>query len=169
MTRTNTILSLVLAMLAAAAVAAAPAAADGYRSADSIVATAGGQSASVTSDPGSAKQLFAGSTADRLRSEVTAASGYRSADAIVAVGGPSQSTGPAGAQRYADAFARPGGSQLHPASSSPVRTVEVRGSDGFHWLDALIGALVAAGLLLIMFAAAGTITRNRRAAAESSA
>jgi hypothetical protein len=166
---TRTILTLILAMLAAAVAAASATAADGYRSADSIVATAGGQSATVTSDPGSAKQLFAGSTADRPRSEVTAASGYRSADAIVAVGGPPQSTAPVGAQRYADAFARPGGSQLHPASSSPVRIVEVRGGDGFHWLDALIGALVAAGLLLIMFAAAGTITRNRRAAPASSA
>jgi hypothetical protein len=167
MTRTNTILSLVLAMIATA-VAAAPAAAEGYRSVDSIVATAGAQSATPSGDLSSTKQLFAGSS-DRPSPQL-AASAYRSPDSIVATADPRQpAAAPSGVERYADAFVRPGGSQLHPASSSPVRVVEVRGGDGFHWGDALIGALIASGLLLIGLAAARSVVRHRRMTAASRA
>jgi hypothetical protein len=41
--------------------------------------------------------------------------------------------------------------------------------DGFHWGDALIGALIASGLLLIGLAAARAVVRHRRMIAASRA
>ncbi|HSI80289.1 MAG TPA: hypothetical protein VK919_06510 [Solirubrobacterales bacterium] len=168
MTRTNTILGLVLAMTAAAVVAAPAAASDGYRSVDSIVAGAGAQSATPSGDVSSAKPLLAGSS-DRPSAPI-GGSAYRSPDSIVATADPRQpSAAPSGGRGYVDAFVREGGSRLHPATASPVSVVEVRSGDGFHWLDALIGALIASGLLLIGVAAARSVVRHRRITAESRA
>ncbi len=47
--------------------------------------------------------------------------------------------------------------------------VEVREDDAFDRSDALIGALIASGLMLMTLAAAGTVARHRRATAESRA
>jgi hypothetical protein len=164
MTRTNTILSLVLAMIVAAVAAAPAAAADGYRSVDSIVAGAGSQPGTPSADVSSNKQLFAGSS-DRPSSPI-AGSAYRSPDSIVATADPRQpSAAPSGGQGYVDALAR----NPVPPQSSPVRVVEARSAEGFHWGDALIGALIASGLLLMTFAAARAFTRHRRMTAESSA
>src|SRR5918994_1247320 len=45
---------------------------------------------------------------------------------------------------------------------SPQPAVATREADGFDWLDALIGALIASGLLMTALLAARSITRHRR-------
>jgi hypothetical protein len=185
MTRTSSIYSLVLVMLAALVAAVPASATDGYRSADSILASAGTQT-TPTSDPGSAKPLFAGTSGDhspsgvagldyRSAAAVLAGQGssqpalvsgvdYRSADAVLAVSGsPQPSAVKASGQRYVDALLRSPGAFQPP----PVPVVEPRGGDGFHWGDALIGALIASLLLFAMLAAARSVARHRRATVES--
>ena len=55
------------------------------------------------------------------------------------------------------------------AQASPVATARTRGDEGFDWLDGAIGALVAAGLMLMTLTAARTVVRHRRATVESRA
>jgi hypothetical protein len=186
MTRTSSILSLVLATIAALVVAVPSSASEGYRSADSMLASGGTQTTTSGGDPSSVKPLFAGTSGDRSPSGVggtdyrsadaviasqspsqpsSVSSDYRSADAVLAVSGsPQTSQASAGGQRYVDALLRSPGTSQPP--SIPV--VETRGSEGFHWGDALIGGL-SASLLLLMLAAARSVARHRRATAESRA
>jgi hypothetical protein len=185
MTRTSSLLSLVLAMLAALVAAVPAGASEGYRSVDSILASGGTQAPTQGGDPGSVKPLFAGTSGDRSPSgtgggeyrsadAVLAVSGssrpsfvsggeYRSADAVLAASGPQTSQASAGGQRYIDALLR----SPETSSPPPVQVVEARGNEGFHWGDALIGALVASLTLLVMLAAARSVARHRRATAES--
>jgi hypothetical protein len=187
MTRTSSIYSLVLAILAALVAAAPASAGDGYRSTDSILASGVTQITTASSDS-DAKPLFAGTSGDHSPSGV-AGLDYRSADAVLAGQGPSQpaplsavdyrsadavlaATGSpqpsavkASGQGYVDALLRSSGT----SQPQPVPVVETRGGDGFHWGDALIGALIASLLLLASLAAARSVARHRRATAESRA
>lgn len=187
MMRTSSVLSLVLATLAALVAAVPASATDGYRSADSILAS-GATQTNIASSETDAKRLFAGTTGDRSSSGV-GGSDYRSADSILAGQGPSQPAPLSGGDyRSADAVLAATGSPqpsavkasgqpyvdalLRSPSASqpqPVPVVETRAGDGFQWGDGLIGALIASVLLLAMLAAARSVTRHRRATAESRA
>jgi hypothetical protein len=187
MTRTSSILSLILAMLVALVAAAAASAAPGYQSTDSILASGTTQTTTASSDPG-AKSLFAGTTGDRSPSAVSG-SAYRSADAILAGQAPSQPAPLSGGDyRSADAVLAASGSPQPSAVKSsgqgyvdallrssgtsqpqPVAVVETKAGEGFHWGDALIGALIASVLMLTMLAAARSVARHRRATVESRA
>jgi len=184
MTRNSSILSLVLAMLAALVAAVPAGATDGYRSVDSILASGATHTTTTISDR-DAKPLFAGSTGARSPSGGSG-SDYRSPDAILAGRGSSQPAPVTGAEyRSADAVlagsGRPQPSQVRSdgqpyvdallrssgaSQPQPVPVVETRAGDGFHWGDALIGALIAAVMLLPMLAVARWVARRRRVAAE---
>jgi hypothetical protein len=172
-----------VALVAAAAASAAP----GYQSTDSILASGTTQTTTASSDPG-AKSLFAGTTGDRSPSAVSG-SAYRSADAILAGQAPSQPAPLSGGDyRSADAVLAASGSPQPSAVKSsgqgyvdallrssgtsqpqPVAVVETKAGEGFHWGDALIGALIASVLMLTMLAAARSVARHRRATVESRA
>ncbi|HSI79009.1 MAG TPA: hypothetical protein VK919_00010 [Solirubrobacterales bacterium] len=178
MTRTSSILSPVLVMLAAL-VAVAPAsaadgyrsadavfadqpAADGYRSADAVLAGGGPTETTAVSDYRSADAVLAGGGP----TEATAVSDYRSADAVLAGGSPPQASQERASGRgYVDALLRSPATPQPP----PVPLVTPRGGEGFHWDDALVGALMTSILVLLMLAAARSVARHRRASAESRA
>jgi hypothetical protein len=181
MTRTTSIISLVLATLAAAVAAAPAAASDGSGSRDGIVA---GQSSSPTSGTG---QLSGGRTAGE-RSVLKAYSALPSSQPPSGAGQLSggRTAGERSVRRAYSALpsSQPtsGAGQLSGGRTAgersvrraysalpSVHTVEVRASEGFNWGDALIGALIASGLLLVGLAGALTVVRHQRTAAESRA
>ena len=157
MTRTSSILSPVLVMLAALVAVAPASAADGYRSADAVFADQ-----PAADGYRSADAVLAGGGP----TETTAVSDYRSADAVLAGGGPPQASQERTSGRgYVDALLRSPATPQPP----PVPLVTPRGGEGFHWDDALVGALMTSILVLLMLAAARSVARHRRASAESRA
>src|SRR5919106_1711756 len=119
MTRKHSTLILVLATLGAALAATPAAASDQYRSVNSITGGSAGQGSGAGGF--SSVNAVVGSGASDP-SPVFASGDYRSVNAIV-------------------------GDDGTPAIS-PQPAVATREADGFDWLDALIGALIASGLLM---------------------
>jgi hypothetical protein len=166
MTRTSSTLILVLATLGAAIAAAPAMASDDYRSVSSI--TGGGDGEQAQQQPSDYTSLNAAVAADSTErsSVVSADSDPSSLKAVLAAAPdrPAQSSGSGSGYRALNAVA---GADGLPQQSPPV--AEDREGDGFDWFDALIGALIASGLMLMALAAARTVARHRRATAESRA
>jgi len=166
MTRTSSTLILVVATLGAAIAAAPAMASDDYRSVSSI--TSGGNGEQAQPQPSDYSSLTAAVGADSSeRSPVSSAdSDPSSLNAVLAAAPdrPVESPGSGSGYRSLNAVA---GADGLVQQSPPV--VEDRERDGFDWFDALIGALIASGLMLMTLAAARTVARHRRATAESRA
>lgn len=88
--------------------------------------------------------------------------GYSSVNAIT---GGSSADQPAQPKPHSSVNSITGGSATD-VSPQPSRLVDVREDGGFDWGDALVGALVASGLLGLAFVAARSVARHRRAATE---
>jgi hypothetical protein len=58
------------------------------------------------------------------------------------------------------------GDPIADRSTQPSHSVAAGNEGGFDWGDALIGALVASGLLGLAFVGARSVARHRRATAE---
>jgi hypothetical protein len=165
MTRTSSTLILVVATLGAAIAAAPAMASDDYRSVSSI--TGGGNSEQAQPQPSYSSLTAAVGADSSERSPVSSAdSDPSSLNAVLAAAPdrPVQSPGSGSGYRSLNAVA---GADGLVQQSPPV--VEDRERDGFDWFDALIGALIASGLMLMTLAAARTVARHRRATAESRA
>jgi hypothetical protein len=166
MTRTSSILILVLATLAAAIAAAPAMASDDYRSVNSI--TGGGNGEQVRPQPGDYTSLNAAVSPDSSeRSPLNLAdSDPSSLNAVLTTAPerPVQSYVSGSEHRSLNAIVGPDGL---PQQSPPV--VEIREGDGFDWFDALIGALIASGVMSMTLAAARAVARHRQATAESRA
>jgi hypothetical protein len=164
MTRSSSILILVLALLGAAIAAGPAGASDGYGSINSIVG--GGSTDPRLTDASTINALIGADSTER--SPVTSASrDPTTLNAVLATGpeGHHVSPGPATDYRSVNALVGDGESQ----QPSPLPVVEVRPADGFDWFDALTGALVASGLMLITLATARSVARRRHPVAESRA
>ena len=88
--------------------------------------------------------------------------GYSSVNAIT---GGSSTDQPAQPNLHSTVNSITGGSATD-VSPQPSRFADVREDGGFDWGDAMIGALVASGLLGLAFVAARSVARHRRAATE---
>jgi hypothetical protein len=165
MTRGSSTLILVFATLGAA-IAAVPAMAD-YQSVGAI--TGGGNGEHAQTPPDDYTSLNAAVVAEsRERSPRSTADGDPSSlNAVLATAPdrPVQASGSGGGYRSLNSIASADG----VPQQSPVPAVDVREGDGFDWFDALIGALIASGLMLMTLVAARTVARHRRATAESRA
>jgi hypothetical protein len=152
MTRTNAFRVWVLAGLITAFAAAPAVAADGYESVSSIT----GPTQSSDRDRG-VESLNA------ITGAVTATDdrGYESINAVT---GP-VSNQPSSLVSRGDGYSSP--NALVGAEPTPTSLVEVRESSGFDWGDALIGALVSLGLMLLAFGAARIVSRSRRTTVEA--
>ena len=157
MTRTNTALIWVIAILASALVAVPAAAADGYeslnsvsgggsqsepyRSLNSVTGIGEGRSDSLaaTTAPAAVNAILADSPPTPTDSRNLAVDAYRSLTSVVGDNEP------------------------------PTSLVSVREASGFDWGDAGIGALVAAALAMAAFIGARLIGQFRRPTAESRA
>jgi hypothetical protein len=138
MTPTNKIIISVVAALALALPALPAAASDGYSSVNAL-----------TGDPGTEQSI--------------PSDGYTSVNAVTGDSGKQQSLQPGG---YSSVNAITGSGSDQSPHSLPSPSVEVREESGFDWGDALIGALVASGLLAFAFVGARSVARHRRATAE---
>jgi hypothetical protein len=167
MTRTNSSLILILALLGATVAAVPAAGSDGYRSLNAITGDGSGeQSQSRSGDYTSLSAAISPDSSER--SPVTSPdSDPSSLNAVLATSPePSPaSSGPGSDYRSLNAVVGAGGSP----QQSPPPVAEIRDGDGFDWFDALIGALIASGLTLMTLAAARSVARHRRATAESRA
>jgi hypothetical protein len=158
MTRTNTVLISVLAMAMMGFAAAPTIASDGYSSVTAL-----------TGDPATER-----SKGSDISSSVTALTGDPAAEQSTPSGDGSSVaalTGDPATERSAqsDGYSSVTALTGDPAAgqspqSSP--SIEVRNESGFDWGDALIGGLIASGLLGLAFVAARSVARHRRAAAE---
>ena len=157
MTRTNTALIWVIAILASALVAVPAAAADGYESLNSV-SGGGSQSEpyrslnSVTSIGDSGSDSLAGPGAPAT------------VNAILADSAPSATDSP---NLAADAYRSL--TSVVGDNEPPTSLVSVRETTGFDWGDAGIGALVAAALAMTAFIGTRLVGQSRRRTAESSA
>jgi hypothetical protein len=88
--------------------------------------------------------------------------GYASVTALTADPGNERSVQLA--DGYSSLTAITGDRPTQPVPSPTINAAQDNG--GFNWGDALIGALVASGLLGLTFVAASSVVRHRRAAAE---
>jgi hypothetical protein len=136
MTRTNTFLISVVAMVAMA-FTAVPAMA-----LDSSVA-------SLTGDPAAPQS--------------TSSSGYSSVTALTGDPATERSAQPDGYSSVASLTGDPAADGVPP---SPSISVDAQDESGFDWGDALIGGVVASGLLGLAFVGARSVARHRRATAE---
>jgi len=162
MMRTSSTLILVLATLGAAIAAVPAMASDDYRSANSIT---GGSSEQGQAVPRYTSVNAAVGPDSSERSPVSSAdSDPSSLNAVLAISPerPVQSSGSGGEYRSLNSIVAADGLP----QQSPLSVVGVREGDGFDWFDALIGALIASGLMLMTLAAARTVARHRRATAE---
>jgi hypothetical protein len=154
MTRTNALQVWLITGLIAAFTATPAMASDGYESVNAIT----GPTQSSNGDRGF-------ESVNAITGPVQS-SEDRSYESINAVTGP-LSDQPSSLVSRGDAYSSP--NALVGAEPTPTSFVEVRESGGFDWGDALIGALVASGLMLMALASARTIAHHRRATAESRA
>jgi hypothetical protein len=160
MTRKHSTLILVLATLGAALAATPAAASDQYRSVNSITGGSAGQG-SGAGEFSSVNAVTGGSVGEQ-----TGSGGFSSVNAVVGSGASDPSpVFASGDYRSVNAIVGDDGT---PAIS-PQPAVATREADGFDWLDALIGALIASGLLMTALLAARSMTRHRRPTAESAA
>ena len=152
MTRTNAVRVWVFAGLITAFGAAPAVASDGYESVSSIT----GPTQSSDRDPG-VESLNA------ITGPVTAADdrGYESINAVT---GP-VSHQPSSLVSRGDDYSSP--NALVGAEPTSASLVEVRESSAFDWGDALIGALVSFGLILLAFGAARIVSRSRQRTVEA--
>jgi hypothetical protein len=166
MTRTSSTLILVLATLGAAIAAVPAMASDDYRSANSITGGSSEQDQAVPRDYTSVNAAV-GPDSSGLSPVSSADSDPSSLNAVLAISPerPVQSSGSGGEYRSLNSIVAADGLP----QQSPLSVVGVREGDGFDWFDALIGALIASGLMLMTLAAARTVARHRRATAESRA
>jgi hypothetical protein len=137
MTRTNSALISVLAILAVAFAATPALASESYSSVNALTGDQTVQPYGQSKDYSSANAITGGTSKDQTAQP----NPYSTVNSI---------TGGAGTD----------------VSPQPSRLVDVREDGGFDWGDALIGALVASGLLGLAFVAARSVARHRRAATE---
>jgi hypothetical protein len=137
MTRTNTFLISVVAMVAMAFAAAPAMASDGYSSVTALTGDPATERSGQPDGYGSVTAL----TGDPATERSARPDGYSSLTSIT-------------------------GDPAAGGSTQPSPSIDVRNDGGFDWGDALIGALVASGLLGLAFVAARSVARHRRAAAE---
>jgi hypothetical protein len=142
MTRTSSILILVLAMLGATTATAAAAGPDGY---ETVTAITGG-----SGDNGQAQS-----------------SGHDSVNALVGSGSSDRSGATSSPAEPNSLNATLGANGL--AQESPTAVVGATGGDGFDWSDAVVGASIAFGLALMTLAGARLVVRHRRATVEGRA
>jgi hypothetical protein len=167
MTRTNSSLILILALLGAAIAAVPAAASDGYRSLNAITGDgSGGQDQAQPNDYTSLNAAVSPASSERSP-VVSADSDPSSLNAVLATAPEGRPAFSGPGSGYRSLTATVGADGLSQQSPPPV--VEVRDGDGFDWFDALVGALIASGLTLLTLAAARSVVRHRRAIAESSA
>jgi hypothetical protein len=138
MTRRNSALISVLTVLAMAIAAVPAAAITDYSSVNALTGDQTVQPYNPPKDYGSVTAIGGGSST----AQPGQASGFRSLNSITSGSGTEATP------------------QLLPSVQAPEES-------GFDWGDALIGALVASGLLSLAFVAARSVARHRRAAAES--
>lgn len=164
MTRTSSTLILVLATLGTAVAAAPATASDDYRSLNSVT----GGSEPAQPGPGDYTSVNAAVGADPSDDLplTSADSDPTSVNAVLATAPerPVQASGSGDDYRSLTAVV---GADGLPQQALPV--VDLSEGDGFDWLDGLIGALIASGLMLMTLVAARTVARHRRATAESRA
>jgi hypothetical protein len=137
MTRTNTFLISVVAMVAMAVAAAPAMASDGY---SSVTALTGDPATERSGQPDGYSSVTA-LTGDPATESSARPDGYSSVTSIT-------------------------GDPAAGGSTQPSPSIDVRNDGGFDWGDALIGALVASALLGLSFVGARSVARHRRAAAE---
>jgi hypothetical protein len=138
MTRTNTFLISVVAMVAMAFVAAPAMASDGYSSVSAL-------------------------TGDPAAPQSTSSDGYSSVTALTGDPATERSAQPDGYSSVASITGDPAADGVSP---SPSISVDAQDESGFDWGDALIGGVVASGLLGLAFVGARSVARHRRATAE---
>jgi hypothetical protein len=163
MKRTTSTLILALAMLGAA-IAAVPAAAfDGYQSLNALSAGDSGKQGQVQPNDYTSLNAALGSDPSE-RSPASSTDSDPSSLNAVLHSEPAQgvaSSNPSNEVRSVNAAVGGYG------SPEPLPVADLREGDGFDWFDALIGALIATGLMLMALVAARTAARHRRATAES--
>jgi hypothetical protein len=137
MTRTNTFLISVAAMVTMAFAAAPVMASDGYSSVTSL-----------TGDPATERP--------------SSSDGYSSVVSLTGDPATERSGQPDG---YSSVTALTGDPATDGIQSS-TPSINAQDEGGFDWADALIGAAVASGLLGLAFVGARSVARHRRAAAE---
>jgi hypothetical protein len=137
MTRRNSALISVLTVLAMAIAAVPAAAITDYSSVNALTGDQTVQPYNRSKDYGSVTAISGGSST----AQPGQPTGFRSLNAIT-------------------------GSGTEAAPQLPP-SVQASEESGFDWGDALIGALVASGLLSLAFVAARSVARHRRAAAGS--
>ena len=164
MTRKNTVLVSVFAMLAMAFAAAPAMASDGYSSVTALTANPGIEQSNATGDYRSVNAV----TGDQVSNQSVQPSkqsaqsqAHSSVTALTGDPGTEQSVQPA--EGHSSLTAITGDQPLQPISSPSINAGD---EGGFDWGDALIGALVASGLLGMSFVGARSVARHRRAAAE---
>ena len=164
MTRTSSVLILALVTLGAAIAPAA--ASDSYRSINSITGSDGGEQGQSRSSDYTSLNAALGADSSEPSPVTSAYTDPSSLNSVLATApeGGSASSGTGSDYRSVNSVV--GGESPQP---SPTAVVEVREGDGFDWFDALIGALIASGLMLMTLAAARSVARHRRATAESRA
>jgi hypothetical protein len=157
MTRTNSTLISVLAIVAMAFAAAPAMASDGYSSVTALTGGPGTEQPTPSADHSSVNAL----TGDRGTEQSTPSGDNSSVTALTGNSGTERSI--QRAEGYSSLTAITGNQPTQPVSSP---SIEAQDEGGFDWSDALIGALVASGLLGLTFAAASSVARHRRTAAE---
>jgi hypothetical protein len=164
MTRTNTVLISIFAMVAMAFAAASAMASGGYNSVNAITGDPGIEQSNSSGDHSTVNALTgdrASQQSGQPAKQALQPLGYSSETALTGDPGTERSVQPA--QGYSSLTAITGDRSPQPVSSP---SIEAQDEGGFDWGDALIGALVASGLLGLTFAAASSVARHRRTAAE---
>jgi hypothetical protein len=164
MTRTNTTLISVLATVAMAFAAAPAIASDGYSSVNALTGDPGIKKSNSSGEYNSVNAVTGDQTSNQSAQPTKQSAppqGYSSVTALTGDPGSEQSVQPP--QAHSSLTAITGDQPLQPVSSSSISAED---GSGFDWGDALIGALVASGLLGLSFVGARSVARHRRAAAE---
>jgi hypothetical protein len=164
MTRTNTVLISIFAIVAMALAAAPATGYVGHSSVTALTGAPGIEQSNSTADYNTVNAL----TGDRPSNQPVQPDkqsaqpqGYASVTALT--GDPGNERSVQLADGYSSLTAITGDQPTQPVSSP---TINAQDDGGFNWGDALIGALVASGLLGLTFVAASSVVRHRRAAAE---
>jgi hypothetical protein len=164
MTRTNSALISVLAIVVMAFAAAPAMASDGYSSVTALTGDPGIQQSNSTGDYKTVSALTGDQASNQsVQPDQQSAQpqGHSSVTALTGDPGTERSVQPA--EGYSSLTAITGDRSPQPV---PSPSIEAQDEGGFDWGDALIGALVASGLLGLTFAAASSVARHRRTAAE---
>jgi hypothetical protein len=158
MTRTNTVLISVLAIVAMAFAAVPAAASDGY---SSVTALTGDPATEQSSHPGISSSV-ASLTGDPAAVPAAASDGYSSVAALTGDPATERSAQPDGYSSVTSITGDPAADAVPPSQPS----INAQEEGGFDWGDALIGAAVASVMLALAFVGARSVARHRRATAE---